>query len=129
MADQKTESSSSTIELSTSDVVNALLHARQSEHHYATQESVDNLKEQNKQQFEHVDKQFEQVDKQFEQIRHETKLQFDQVDKRFEQVDKRFEQMTGTMLLIDKKLDRLHWFIVAIAIAAVFKDNILAFFA
>ena len=28
-----------------------------------------------------------------------------------------------------EKLDRLHWFIVAIAIAAVFKDNILAFFA
>ena len=93
MAEQK-------IELSTSDVVNALLHARQSEHHYATQESVDNLKE--------------QVNKQFEQV-----------DKRFEQVDKRFEQVDKQLVRVDKKLDRLSWFLVAAALTAIFKDNIL----
>ena len=104
MSDQK-------IELSTSDVVNALLHARQSEHHYATQESVDNLKDQNKVRFDQVDKQFEQV-----------KQQFAQVDKRFEQVDKRFD-------LVEKKIDRLLWFIVAASLTAIFKDNILNFLA
>jgi len=56
------------IELSTSDVVNALLHAKQSEHHYATQESVDNLKEQMNVRFEQVDKRFEQVDKSIFQV-------------------------------------------------------------
>lgn len=33
------------IEFSPSDVINALLHNRQQEQHFATQESVDNLKE------------------------------------------------------------------------------------
>ncbi|HIP76661.1 MAG TPA: hypothetical protein EYH12_05995 [Psychromonas hadalis] len=70
------------IEFSTSYVINALLHAKQTEHHYATQESVDNLKELNKAQFEQVEKQFEQVNKQFEQI-----------NKRFELVDKQFDQV------------------------------------
>jgi len=98
------------IELSTSDVVNALLHAKQSEHHYATQESVDNLKEQ-------INVRFEQVDKRFEQV-----------DKRFEQVDKRFEQVDKSIFQVDKKLDRLQWFIVAACLVVVFKDNILNFF-
>jgi len=57
------------------------LKAIQSEHHYATQESVDNLKE---------------------------------------QMNVRFEQ-------VDKKLDRLQWFIVAACLVVVFKDNILSF--
>ena len=91
------------IELSTSDVVNALLHAKQSEHHYATQESVDNLKEQ-------------------------INVRFEQVDKRFEQVDKRFEQVDKSIFQVDKKLDRLQWFIVAACLVVVFKDNILNFF-
>ncbi len=91
------------IELSTSDVVNALLHAKQSEHHYATQESVDNLKEQ-------------------------MNVRFEQVDKRFEQVDKRFEQVGKSIFQLDKKLDRLQWFIVAACLVVVFKDNILNFF-
>jgi len=91
------------IELSTSDVVNALLHAKQSEHHYATQESVDNLKEQ-------------------------MNVRFEQVDKRFEQVDKRFEQVDKSIFQVDKKLDRLQWFIVAACLVVVFKDNILSFF-
>jgi len=98
------------IELSTSDVVNALLHAKQSEHHYATQESVDNLKEQMNVRFEQVNRRFEQV------------------DKRFEQVDKRFEQVDKSIFQVDKKLDRLQWFIVAACLVVVFKDNILSFF-
>jgi len=104
------------IELSTSDVVNALLHAKQSEHHYATQESVDNLKEQMNVRFQKVDNSFEQVDKRFEQV-----------DKRFEQVDKRFEQVDKSILQLDKKLDRLQWFIVAACLVVIFKDNILKF--
>ena len=112
------------IELSTSDVVNALLHAKQSEHHYATQESVDNLKEQINVRFEQVDKRFEQVDKRFEQV----EKNFEQVNKRFEQVDKRFEQVDKSIFQVDKKLDRLQWFIVAACLVVVFKDNILNFF-
>jgi len=105
------------IELSTSDVINALLHAKQSEHHYATQESVDNLKEQMNVRFEQVDKNFEQVDKNFEQV-----------NRRFEQIDKRFEQVDKNIFQVDKKLDRLQWFIVAACLVVVFKDNILSFF-
>jgi len=78
--------------------------------HGATQESVDNLKEQMNVRFEQVDKNFEQV------------------DKRFEQVDKRFEQVDKSIFQVDKKLDRLQWFIVAACLVVVFKDNILNFF-
>lgn len=77
MSDQK-------IELSTSDVVNALLHARQSEHHYATQESVDN----------------------------------------------QFDKMNATIAFLDKKIERLQWFVVtSVVLIAIFKDNILNFLA
>jgi len=71
--------------------------------HGATQESVDNLKEQ-------------------------MNVRFEQVDKRFEQVDKRFEQVDKNIFQVDKKLDRLQWFIVAACLVVVFKDNILNFF-
>lgn len=64
------------IEFSQSDVLNALLHQRGHEQHYATQESVDNVKEGVKELASQVSKQFEQVDKRFERL--ETRI--DQVD-------------------------------------------------
>ena len=114
------------IELSTSDVVNALLHARQSEHHYATQESVDNLKDQMNTRFESMQ---EQMNTRFESMQEQMNTRFESVDQRFEQVDKRFDQIDKRFEQSDKKLDRIQWFIVAAALTALFKDNILAFFA
>lgn len=84
------------IEFSQSDVLNALLHQRGHEQHYATQESVDNLKEGVKELASQVSKQFEQVNK-----------QFDQIDKRFEQVDKRFERLETRIDQVDNKVDSL----------------------
>ncbi len=92
------------VEFSTSDVLNALLHRGQNMQHLATQESVDNLRRESEANFNQVNRRFEQVDKRFEQV-----------DKRFEQVDKRFDK-------IESKLDRLQWFIVAAALALIFKD-------
>ncbi|UJF17252.1 hypothetical protein L0B53_00295 [Vibrio sp. SS-MA-C1-2] len=98
------------IEFSQSDVLNALLHRRGHEQHYATQESVDNVKDgikelsvQVSQQFEQVDKRFEQVDKRFEQVN----KQFEQVDKRFEQVDKQFEQVDKHFERLETRIDQV----------------------
>lgn len=110
------------IEFNQSDVINALLHAKQSEHHYATQESVDNLKERMNEKFaaqnEKIDAHARQANERFEQV----DKRFEQVDKRFEQVDKRFDKLEG-------KIDRLQWLIIASALAVVFKDNLFKLFA
>ena len=85
------------IQIPAEKLVEALLHAKQFEQHYATQESVDNLKERMSEKFE-------------------------QVDKRFEQVDKRFDKL-------ESKIDRLQWFIVAAALALIFKDYLFGMLA
>ncbi|UIA90052.1 hypothetical protein LU631_09760 [Erwinia tracheiphila] len=85
------------VEFSTSDILNALLHRGQNMQHLATQESVDNL-------------------------RRESEANFNQISKRFEQVDKRFEQADKRFDKLESKLDRLQWFIVAAALALIFKD-------
>ncbi|WP_234498155.1 hypothetical protein [Vibrio maritimus] len=104
-----------TVQIPAEKLVDALLHAKQFEHHYATQESVDNLKEfvrelkaDNNKRFEQIDKRFEQIDKRFEQV-----------DKRF---DKRFDKLEG-------KFDRLQWLIVVLTFTVFFKEHILKFFA
>ncbi|OWO85551.1 hypothetical protein B5C26_02245 [Photorhabdus luminescens] len=87
------------IEFSTGDVLNALLHRGQNMQHLATQESVDNLRRETEANFASLNKRFESI------------------DKRFESVDKRFDKLEG-------KFDRLQWFIVAAALALLFKDYI-----
>ncbi|WP_323835716.1 hypothetical protein [Photorhabdus africana] len=87
------------IEFNTSDVLNALLHRGQNMQHLATQESVDNLRRETEVNFESIDK------------------RFDVMDKRFESIDKRFDKLEG-------KFDRLQWFIVAAALALLFKEYI-----
>ncbi|MER2473000.1 hypothetical protein [Photorhabdus laumondii] len=94
------------IEFNTSDVLNALLHRGQNMQHLATQESVDNLRRETEVNFASLDKRFESIDKRFESI-----------DKRFESIDKRFDKLEG-------KFDRLQWFIVAAALALLFKEYI-----
>ena len=106
------------VEFSTSDVLNALLHRGQNMQHLATQESVDNLRRESEANFNQVNRRFEQVDRRFEQV----DRRFEQVDKHFEQVDKRFEQVDKRFDKLESKLDRLQWFIVAAALALIFKD-------
>ncbi|HBC3612845.1 TPA: hypothetical protein KD131_004891 [Vibrio parahaemolyticus] len=64
------------IEFSQSDVLNALLHQRgfegNREQHFATQESVDNLKESVREFKANTNQRFEQVDKRFDKL--ESKL-------------------------------------------------------
>ncbi|HBC3530924.1 hypothetical protein BTO19_24025 [Vibrio parahaemolyticus] len=95
------------IEFSQSDVLNALLHQRgfegNREQHFATQESVDNLKES------------------VREFKANTNQRFEQVDKRFEQVDKRFDKL-------ESKLDRLHWLIISLSLTLFFKEQILSLF-
>ncbi|WP_118986226.1 hypothetical protein [Photorhabdus sp. CRCIA-P01] len=108
------------IEFSTSDVLNALLHRGQNMQHLATQESVDNLRRETEANFVSLDKRFESIDKRFELIdrRFESIDKcFDVMDKRFESIDKRFDKLEG-------KFDRLQWFIVAAALALLFKEYI-----
>ncbi|HDY7474813.1 TPA: hypothetical protein RQJ49_004285 [Vibrio vulnificus] len=109
------------IEFSQSDVLNALLHMRGSEQHYATQESVDNVKERLT-RFEHqTEKRFDAVhesinefkaltDKRLEQV-HESinELRAD-TNKRFESMDKRFDKM-------ESKMDKLLFLIIGLFIA------------
>lgn len=64
------------IEISHSDVLNALLHNRQQEQHFATQESVDNLKER-LMSFE------SKTDENFKDVRSELKEQSSRMDKLF----------------------------------------------
>jgi len=109
------------IEFSQSDVLNALLHQRGNEQHYATQESVDNVKERLTRFERQTDKQFEAVHEQISELKAETNKRFDAVhesinelkadtDKRFDTVDKRFDKM-------EAKLDKLLFLIIGLFIA------------
>lgn len=61
------------IEFSQSDVLNALLHQRNHEQHYATQDNVDNVKN-NLARFEkQTDKQFESVEQEIKDVKQEIK--------------------------------------------------------
>ncbi|EGQ7984040.1 hypothetical protein [Vibrio vulnificus] len=59
---------SDTVQIPTDKLLEAFLHSKQFEQHYATQESVDNLKERMNEKFADVDKRFEQVDRRFDKL-------------------------------------------------------------
>lgn len=84
------------IEFSTSDVLNALLHRQQNMQHLATQESVDNLRRE-------IDTRLNVIDKRLDKMEQETERRFNKLETKF---------------------DRLQWFIVAAALALIFKDYI-----
>ncbi len=92
-----------TISIPTEKLLEAFLHSKQFEQHYATQESVDNLKERMNEKFADVDKRFEQVDKQFTEVKQSIKD-------------------------VEKKLDRGSWLIVSAALVIIFKDHLFALF-
>ncbi|WP_434524489.1 hypothetical protein [Photorhabdus asymbiotica] len=132
------DSNDKKIEFNTSDVLNALLHRGQNMQHLATQESVDNLRRENEasfaslrsdidQRFESVNKQFESVNKQFESVNKQfesVNKQFEVINQRFEFIDKRFESVDKRFDKLEGKFDRLQWFIVAAALALLFKEYI-----
>ncbi|EOV0875480.1 hypothetical protein ACOW85_003890 [Vibrio parahaemolyticus] len=64
-----------TVEIPTEKLVDALFHMKQFEHHYATQESVDNLKES------------------VREFKFDANKRFDQVDKRFEKLESKFDRL------------------------------------
>lgn len=80
-----TEEVKQVVQIPAEKLIDALLHAKQFEQHYATQESVDNLKE--------------------------------RMNEKFAEQSKRFDKL-------ESKFDRLQWFIVAAALALMFKDYI-----
>ncbi|EFI5570448.1 hypothetical protein GWZ95_23750 [Escherichia coli] len=94
------------IEFSTSDVLNALLHRQQNMQHLATQESVDNLRRE-------IDSRFNASQESVDNLRRE-------MDTRLNVIDKRLDKL-------ETKFDRLQWFIVAAALALIFKDYIFRF--
>ena len=89
-----------TVQIPAEKLVDALLHAKQFEHHYATQESVDNLKES-------VNQRFEQVDKRLDEIKSESAKRFDK---------------------LESKSDRFQWFITTLILGIFFKDQIFSLF-
>ncbi|MEJ3634369.1 hypothetical protein [Vibrio vulnificus] len=74
------------IEFSQSDVLNALLHMRGSEQHYATQESVDNVKERLT-RFEHqTEKRFDAVHESINELRADTEKRFDKLESKMDKL-------------------------------------------
>ncbi len=104
MAELETMSGDQTITIPADKLVEALLHAKQFEHHYATKESVDNLKDRM------VDK-FNDLDRRLDEHKVDTDKRFDEfqinMDKRFEQIDKRFEQVDNRFDRLESRFDRL----------------------
>ncbi|WP_045422801.1 hypothetical protein [Vibrio jasicida] len=102
------------IEFSQSDVLNALLHQRGNEQHYATQESVDNVKERLTRFERQTDKQFEAVHEQISELKADTNKRFDAVNESINELkantDKRFDKM-------EAKLDKLLFLIIGLFIA------------
>ncbi|UJF16986.1 hypothetical protein L0B53_03325 [Vibrio sp. SS-MA-C1-2] len=81
-----------TVTMTTEQLLEAITQPKPFDQHYASQESVDNLRERMNEKFLGIDKRFEQVDKRFEQV-----------EKRFEQVDKQFDKID---LKIDESIKR-----------------------
>ncbi|MGR5456217.1 hypothetical protein, partial [Vibrio alfacsensis] len=81
------------IEFSQSDVLNALLHQRNHEQHFATQDSVDNVKEHLARFEQQTDKRFSDVDNTIKEFKISVDKRFDNIDKRFDNVDKRFDEL------------------------------------
>ncbi len=94
------------IQIPAEKLIDALLHARQFEQHYATQESVNHLNEQ-------MNTRFAQVNDRLETI-----------EQHFSQVNKRFDEIKADNRYLNNKLYHLQWFIVAAALALILKDYV-----
>ncbi|XPP93196.1 hypothetical protein ACN08N_25145 (plasmid) [Photobacterium leiognathi subsp. mandapamensis] len=81
-----------TIKIPADKLIEALFHAKQCEQHYATQESVDNLKESVNYRFDAVDKRFEDVDKRFSALE-------GHVDKRFDDPNQNLSNLKNLLIV------------------------------
>ena len=95
-----------TIRIPADKLIEALFHAKQCEQHYATQDSVDNLKESVNHRFDAVDK------------------KFDAVDKRFDTVDKRFDDLNQSFSSIKNLLTGFSVALFAAIVGLIFKSYI-----
>ena len=106
-----------TIRIPADKLIEALFHAKQCEQHYATQDSVDNLKELVNHRFDAVDKKFDTVDK-----------RFDAVDKRLDHierhVDKRFDDLNQSFSSIKNLLTGFSVALFAAIVGLIFKSYI-----
>ncbi|UJF16985.1 hypothetical protein L0B53_03320 [Vibrio sp. SS-MA-C1-2] len=93
-----------TVTMTTEQLLEAITQPKPFDQHYASQESVDNLRERMNEKFLGIDKRLEQVDK-----------QFDKIDLKIERVD--------------KKIDKLLWFIVVAVLTVLFQDYIFTLFS
>nr|OED56713.1 hypothetical protein BEI47_13330 [Aliivibrio fischeri] len=87
-----------TIEVSQSDLLNAFFHLKLHEQHFATQESVDNLKERfldfsarTDSNFEKVNERFEKVDAEIKEVRTEIKDLSNKTDENFKELSNRMD--------------------------------------
>ncbi|EMQ2878902.1 hypothetical protein V9N52_004249 [Vibrio navarrensis] len=118
-----------TVQIPAEKLVDALLHAKQFEHHYATQESVDNLKESVRELKADTNKRFDEMKsdtaKQFESMKSDTAKQFESMKsdtaKQFDELKSEFKQQST-------KSDRFQWFIMALIIGTFFKDQVFSLF-
>ncbi|MFA0156834.1 hypothetical protein [Vibrio sp. 10N.261.46.A3] len=113
------------INIPTEKIVEVFLHAKQFEQHYATQESVDNLKESVRELKSDTNKRFDAVEKRIDDLKSDTNKRFDAVEKRIDDfksdTNKRFDS-------IEHKFDRFQWFLVASVLAILFQDKLASLF-
>ncbi|MUJ27964.1 hypothetical protein GNP73_08250 [Aliivibrio fischeri] len=93
-----------TIEVSQSDLLNAFFHLKLHEQHFATQESVDNLKERfldfsarTDSNFEKVDESFKRVDAEFKEVRAEIKEVRTEIKDLSNKTDENFKELSNRM--------------------------------
>ncbi|OCH47855.1 hypothetical protein [Aliivibrio fischeri] len=85
------------MEISHSDVINALFHQKLHEQHFATQESVDNLKERFLDFSARTDSNFEKVDAEFKEVRAEIKEVRTEIKDLSNKTDENFKELSNRM--------------------------------
>ena len=113
--------SKDTVQIPTEKLLEAFLHSKQFEQHYATQESVDNLKERINERFDAQDAKFAKQES-LDNLKDRMNERFEQADKRFDATDKRIEKLDG-------KIDRIQWLIVSASLVIIFKEQLMKLFA
>ncbi|MFA0079036.1 hypothetical protein AB4427_12990 [Vibrio artabrorum] len=103
-----------TVQIPAEKLVDALLHAKQFEHHYATQESVDNLKES-------VRELKADTNKRFDEMKSDTAKQFDEM--KSHQVSLR-DEIRNT----NNNTNKILLLIVGLCLTALFKEQLLSLF-
>ena len=114
-----------TVQIPAEKLVDALLHAKQFEHHYATQESVDNLKES-------VNQRFTQVEKRLDEMKSDTAKQFDEMKsdtaKQFDEMKSHHMSLREEIRNTNNNTNKILLLIVGLCLTALFKEQLLSLF-